>query len=108
MIKLSEFGKKYVFTTRIDIDADGYVVLREPNQQEVINLSDDPKKQVEAFSKIFPACVVESSFIHDDGSQASGKEIAEALSQSGTLYTDILTTWLTSLPFRSRLMKKEK
>lgn len=108
MIKLSEVGKNFLWTTRIDLDAENYIELREPNQKEIVNLSDDGTKNLEMLEKILPDCVVDSTITKDDGTKASGKEIAEALKQSGSLFTEILTTWLESIPFQHRLKKGEK
>lgn len=113
MIKLSEFGKNFVWTTKIElpIGEDGlenFIELREPTQQEIVNLSDDGAKNLEMMEKIFPACVTKSTFTKDDGTPATGKEIADVLKNSGSLFTEILSTWLNSIPFQHRLMKGEK
>lgn len=113
MIKLSEFGKNFIWSTRIELpdSEDGsknYIELREPTQKEIINLSDDGTKNLEMMEKIFPACVTKSTFIKDDGSEATGDEIASELKKSGSLFTEILGTWLNSIPFQHRLMKGEK
>lgn len=113
MIKLSEFGKNFVFSTRVELpdSEDGsknFIELREPNQKEIINLSDDGGKNLEMMGKIFPACVIDSSFVKDNGDKASGAEIAEVLRQSGSLFTEIIGTWLNSIPFQHRLMNGTK
>ncbi|MCQ2052956.1 MAG: hypothetical protein MJZ03_03375 [archaeon] len=108
MIKLSELGKNFLWTTRIDLDAENYIELREPNQTEIVNLSDDNNKNLAMFEKIFPACVIDSSIINDDGSKASGKAILEELKKSGSLCVEVLTRWIESIPFQHRLMSGEK
>lgn len=107
MIKLSELGKNFLWTTRIDLDAENYIELREPTQKEIVNMSDDGTKNLEMLAKIFPDCIVKSTITNDDGKDATGKDIAEVLSKSGSLMTEILTTWLESIPFQHRLMKGE-
>lgn len=103
---LSEIKKNYVFSTRIEFGED-FIELREPTQQENLNLSDDAKKNLEEYAKLLPKCIVASSITKEDGKQASNQEIADALSQSGTLYTDILTQWLNALPFQSRTKRNQ-
>ena len=109
-MKISEVKNNYVFTTRIDLNEDGseYIVLREPNTQEISGLSEDGQKNLEAMNKIFANCVIESSITDDDGNPADGKTIHNALKESGSLFTEILETWITSVPFRSRLAKPVK
>lgn len=105
---LSQINQNYVFKTKIEIDEENFIELREPKQGEIISLSDDGTKNLEMLEKIFPACVIDSSFTKDDGEKASGIEIAKELKNSGSLFTDILTTWLQSIPFQSRLLKEAK
>jgi hypothetical protein len=112
-MKLSEAASKYVFTTQINLDEDGgYLILRELNMQESKELeainTDDVTKMISKLEQFFPGCVLESSFVSDDDTPASGKEIYEELKMSGSLMTEVLTTWLQSIPFQSRLGKKEK
>lgn len=107
-MKLSDFGKKCVFTTKVELDDDNYIIMREPSKDEVLTLSDDPDKQIETFGKLLPSCIIDSTFENDDGTKANGEQICAILSCSGSLYTDVVKTWLESLPFQSRLKKKEK
>ena len=100
MMKLSG---NYVFTTRIKLNEDGdYVVLREPTMAEfqTLNGTDDDAIMKNA-KKLFPKCVVESSVVRDDGTPASGDEIASLFEASSTTYTNTITEWLKSLPFRT-------
>lgn len=105
---LSNFGKTFLWTTRIDLDEENFIELREPNQAEIVNLSDDGTKNLQMLGQILPDCIVKSSFTNEDGTPAKGKDIADALKQSGSLFTEILTTWLESIPFQHRLMKEQK
>lgn len=105
---LSEINQKYVFKTRIELDKENFIELREPKQNEIVNLSDDSTKNLKMLEDIFPACVVNSSFTKENGDSASGTEIAKELKNSGSLFTEILTTWLQSIPFQSRLLKEVK
>ena len=43
-----------------------------------------------------------------DGSFATGKEICDVLKASGSVFTEVLSTWIQSIPFNSRLNPKEK
>lgn len=105
---LSEINKKFVFTTKLELPEGNYIELREPKQSEITALSDDGNKNLSMLEKIFPNCVIDSSFENDDGTKAKGEDIAKALRESGSLFTEILTTWLESIPFQSRLLKKAK
>ena len=108
-MNLSDAKKKFVFTTRIELDDNDFIELRELNQSEIKDIgNDDPIQNLEALAKLFPACVVDSSFTRDDGSKATGKEIYEVLKDSGSVMSEILTTWIKSIPFQSRLKKGTK
>lgn len=109
-MKISEAKEHFIFTTRIDLNDDGseYVVLREPSTAEISGLGDDGEKNLEIMNKIFPNCIVESSFTTDSGEPADGKAIYNVLKDSSSLYTEIIETWMTSVPFKSRLSKKGK
>ena len=58
--------------------------------------------------KILPNCIIETSITKDDGSFATGKEICDVLKASGSVFTEVLSTWIQSIPFNSRLNPKEK
>lgn len=109
-MKISEAKDYFVFTTKIELNDDGseYIVLREPNTQEISGLGEDGLKNLEVMSKIFPSCVVESSIVDEDGNEVDGKTIYNALKESSSFFTEIVQTWMTSVPFQSRLAKKEK
>ena len=109
-MKISEAKEHYVFTTRIDLNDDGseYIVLREPTTGEVSGLGDDGQKNLEILNKIFPSCIVESSFTDDEGNEADGKAVYSVLKDSASLFTEIVETWMTSVPFKSSLSKKGK
>lgn len=107
MIKLSKL-KNYIFTTKIELDKENYIILREPTQKEIVGISDDENKALQTLEKIFPDCVTESTIENDDGTLASGTEIYNALKDSGSMMTEILTTWLQSIPFQHRLLNNQK
>lgn len=100
---LSEISTKFVFKTKIDLGDGDYIVLREPNQKETIGLSDDANKNLKLFGDILENCIVESSFVDEEGKPAKAQAIAEELKKSGSLWTEILTAWLNEVPFQSRL-----
>ena len=52
-------------------------------------------------AKLFPLCVVESSFTKEDGTPASGKEIADLLEPSASTMTNVLMSWFGKIPFRT-------
>ena len=110
-MKLSEAKGKFIFTTRIELESLGdgeFIELREPNQKEIVNLSDDATKNLEMMGKIFPACVVASSFVDDEGKASTGEAIYTELQKSASLCTEVLSTWLNSIPFQHRLMNSAK
>ena len=107
-MKLSELQNKFIFKTRIDLDDEDYIVLREPNTAEIAEMSEDEKKNMKVMEKIFPNCIVETSITKDDGSFATGKEICDVLKASGSLFTEVLSKWIQSVPFNNRLNPKEK
>jgi hypothetical protein len=70
MMKLSEASKKYIFTTKIELDSENYIVLREPTMQQFSQLDDkDSKKNTKVLGEILPSCIIESSFTEEDGKQ---------------------------------------
>ena len=107
-MKLSELQNKFIFKTRIDLGDGDYIVLREPNTAEIAEMSEDEKKNMKVMEKILPNCIVETSITKDDGSFATGKEICDVLKASGSMFTEVLGTWIQSIPFNSRLNPKEK
>ena len=107
-MKLSELQNKFIFKTRIDLDDEDYIVLREPNTAEISEMSEDEKKNMKVMEKILPNCIVETSITKDDGSFATGKEICDILKESGSIFTEVLGIWIQSIPFNSRLNPKEK
>ena len=107
-MKLSELQNKFIFKTRIDLDDEDYIVLREPNTAEIAEMSEDEKKNMKVMEKILPNCIVETSITKDDGSFATGKEICDILKASGSIFTEVLGAWIQSIPFNSRLNPKEK
>jgi hypothetical protein len=113
MMKLSDATKKYIFTTKIELDSEGnYVTLREPTMQQFSQLSDDEKdnkKNLKALSDMLPSCVVDSSFTDEDGeTPATGELIAKMLKDSSSLEAEVLNIWAGSIPFGSRLKKGKK
>lgn len=108
-MKLSDFEKNYVFTTKIEINDEGdFIELREPNQQEFSGFGEDGKRNLETMEKIFPSCIIDSSFVDDEGNKVDSKSIYNTLKKSGSMLTEIITTWIQSIPFQSRLLKNKK
>ena len=46
--------------------------------------------------KIFPQCVVDSSFEKESGVKLSGREVYDIVKKSSSLFTEILHVWLSS------------
>lgn len=109
-MKISEALENYVFKTKIELDEDGnFIELKEPTMSQVQHLSNKDEEKVFAeIEKIFPSCIVSSSYTDDDGNPATADAVAKMLENSGTLKGEVLQAWIESLPFKSRLQKKEK
>ena len=109
-MKLSEAANNYVFKTKIELDDDGnFIELKEPTMSQIQRLPNkDDDKVFAEIEKIFPTCIINSSFTDDDGNPATAEDIAKMLENTGSLKSDILQTWIESIPFKSRLQKKEK
>ena len=107
-MKLSELQNKFIFKTRIYLYGEDYIILREPNTAEIAEMSEDEKKNMKVMEKILPNCIVETSITKDDGSFATGKEICDVLKASGSLFTEVLSKWIQSIPFQQRTPKQEK
>ena len=109
-MKISEAVNNYVFKTKIELDDDGnFIELKEPTMAQVQRLSNkDDEKVFAEIEKIFPSCIVDSSYTDDNGNPATADDIAKMLESTGTLKAEVLQTWIESLPFKQRLQKKEK
>ena len=105
---LSELQNKFIYKTRIDLGDGEFITLREPNTAEISEMSEDEKKNMKIMERILPNCIVESSITKDNGEPASGKEICDVLKASGSMFSEVLSTWIQSVPFQSRLPKLEK
>lgn len=106
---LTEAKKKFVFTTKIELDGD-FIILREPTLTEFQKFSDDGNKNLEIMKNLFPICVVDSSFTTDEEgkTKASGQQIYDVLSKSASTFTDIITNWFNACPFTSAAKKNKK
>lgn len=115
-MELKDIDKNYIFKTKIDLknlteDEDDFIVLRELNMQEMHGL--DKRDGEEALNKnlkylenLFKDCLVEHSFTKE-GEPASKVEVYNELKKTGSLFMEILGTWLGSLPFSERLRKEK-
>jgi hypothetical protein len=115
-MKLAEAKKKYLFTTQIEFpvngklpedttEESGFVVLREPDIEEIGQLGNDEKSNLENIKKLFPKCIIEHPFVNEDGTKATIQDVAAMLKASSSLYTYLIQTWFATLPFPSQ---KEK
>lgn len=100
MIKLS--SKNFVFKTKVNIDSDSWVELREPTLIEFKKFSDtDNLANIEIARKLFPSCVVDTNLENDNGEKASGDEIWKCIEPSASLASRVINEWLSSIPFRA-------
>lgn len=89
---------KYIFSEKISFDKE-YIILREPLTSEIDGMNDDYKNNISILKKIFKNCIIDSSFINDDGSKASNEDIYNALIKSGSLFSELLNEWISKTPF---------
>lgn len=98
---INNFESKYVFTTKIELEDDDYLVLREPTALELKDFGEDEKKNFNLLTNLFPKCIIEHSFTKNN-EEASNNEVADALIKSGSTYTQIINTWMESIPFKKK------
>jgi hypothetical protein len=108
-MQLKDMRQNYVFCAEIDLGDGNFVRLRELTVGELDGMNKvGEENRVEEMAKLFPACLTAHSFTNEDGSPASNEEVYRALRESASLFVEIVTTWIGSLPFDSRLKKKPK
>lgn len=105
IMELKDFEQSFIYTVKIAIDDDNYIVLREPTVLEMKDYSDDVQKNVEILRNIFDKCIIEHTFTKD-GKPASTKEVMEILNKSVFLFNEILNGWISHIPLTKRLRGK--
>ena len=92
----------FVFSTKVKIGENDFVVLREPTTAEFqkAGFDDNGSNNLVQLAKLFPLCVVDSSFEKEDGSKLTGKEIYDLLEPSASTMTNVLMDWFGKIPFR--------
>lgn len=122
-----EMEESFLFTKRIVFtfnDEEEFIEMREFNmeQSKQFQLASKPKiengeiVEVDSFAtfskaeEFFPSCVVNSSFVKEDGTQLSGKELYNFLKKSSSLFQEILHAWLEKgdSPFQFQNKKETK
>ena len=109
-MELKDTTQNFIFKTRIDLNDEGdYIVLRELNMQEMKGVrfgdsDEDTRANIIYLESIFKDCLVEHSFTNG-GEAATKAEVYNVLKGSGSLFMEIITRWLSSLPFSQRLKK---
>lgn len=101
MIKLSQASKSFLFKTKIQIDKDTWVELREPTLIEFKKFNDDAQSNIEVARKLFPICIVDSNLEDDDGNKATGQQIWAIIEPSASTASRVINEWLSSIPFRT-------
>jgi hypothetical protein len=116
-MKITEARRRYLFTTKIELPKDNpddineesdFIELREPTLEEIQGFGDDDKKNTETLKKLFPVCLVNHSFINDDGTKTTTIDVYNFLKDSSSLYSEIVEAWFKSIPFSQRLKKQQK
>src|SRR5574344_1184579 len=110
-MEITDFKKKALFTQRIDLsdameESNTFIELRELTITELASLGEDGKKNLEALDKIMPQLIIDSSFTNN-GDKATGQEVTTILRGTGSLYTEILETFMQKIPFSARLKSKK-
>jgi hypothetical protein len=106
-MNLKEAEDKYIFYTLIDLPEGDFVKLREPNIAELENINNAKDSNIlKEVEKIFPKCLVDHSFTEGD-EKANSIDVCNFLKNSGSLFTEIIETWMQSVPFHSRLKKQK-
>lgn len=78
----------FVFKTTDKIGDEDFVTLREPTTAEFqkAGFSEDGSNNLVQLARLFPICVVDSSFEKEDGAKATGKEIYDLLEPSAHVH----------------------
>lgn len=95
-MELNQAREVYIQKTRIDLDNDDYIILKEPTSFMLREFSDDGKKNIEILQKIFPTCLIEHNFT-DNGQPAKNEKVAAFLLDSGMLFTKIVNEWMKDI-----------
>jgi hypothetical protein len=109
-MKLNRINEKYVFFTLIELEDGDFVKLREPTVGELDEMNKaQEENRIAELSKLFPVCLVDHSFSKndDDNKKASCEKVYQELRKSGSLFMEIITIWMGSLPFNKRLKKEQ-
>lgn len=107
MSKLKDIASKYVLNTRIELNDDDYLVLRELTEKEMFSFDqENGKANMELLSKLMPECIIEHSFENEDGEKASSKDVVKELQKSGSTYMSIVEKWMQSLPLANKSGEK--
>ena len=103
MSKLKDIASKYVLNTRIELNDDDYLILRELTEKEMFSFDqENGKANMDLLSKILPECIIEHSFENEDGEKASTKDVVKELQKSGSTYISIVEKWMQSLPLANK------
>lgn len=107
-MNINEAKNNYIFYTEIDLGDSNFIKLREPSIGELDGLNKaSEENRIAELGKLFPTCLADHSFEDDNGNKASSKDVYAMLRDSGTLYMEIISTWMAALPFNQRLKSKE-
>jgi hypothetical protein len=101
MSEITTARAKYIFTTRLDLDEEDFIVLREPTSFELKDFGDDGRQNIELLQRIFPKAIVEHSFT-ENGQPIKADRVASILLDSGSQFTKIIETWMASLPINEK------
>jgi hypothetical protein len=97
-LKASDFEKQYIVESKFEFEGtDGYIKLREPTEDELLELGqgkdDETKITKHILTKLVPACLVEHNFEHDDGTSLGNDEVVTLLKKSGQKINRTIKQW---------------
>lgn len=109
-MKISEFEKNYVFTTKVNLTEDGkeWVLLKEPSQHELFVFQSEEKNQEKAMQELFIKCAIDTTLVNDEGEPVLGRQLYDVLAKSGTQFAELVSNFFEALPFASKTEKKDK
>lgn len=101
MSEINNARKNYIFSKKIELNDDDYIVLREPTAFEAKDFDEDGKSNLALLYKLLPKCIIEHSFL-DGGIPAKKEAVAAMLLDSLTYTTKIVEEWMSSLPLAEK------
>lgn len=106
-MEIKDFKDKFIYSIKVWIDKDNYLLLREPTILEMkgIKEKDNDEHILEIVKEILPACIVDHT-LTNEGKKATNEEVVQILESSAFLYKEVVTTWFSQIPLAKRMKAK--